>query len=504
MNTNKKLVNLLFLALAIFFLSSCSSPKKDKQEYYQHAMDLVKQDKREAAILELRSAIQIDAKFADARYQLGLLYLKGGEVQKAFGELLRAADLDPENFDANLKVAQFYLLAKKNDESRKRIKQVLTKDPNNRDALTLLANLELFEKNYSASLATLDKIGEAVEKSDVLLNIKGRIYAAQDQWDEAEAAFRKAIAANDSNFNNYEILLMLFDKKKDMKEAKNLLDEIIEKFPNEAKSHLLLAGYYQTTKDNAKVAEELQEVIRIAPDNPRFRLQLAEFYEKNSEPAKVGETLLMAHKDLADNPDITSALATHYFDQQKFDDARSLLDELTASQPGYGGTKLLKARFLLKDGNAREAETILQALNTDFPTWAAPKFYLGLANYSLGEIELAQKAVSEAIQKNGQKSEYHALLAQIFQVQGSFEDAKKEATIALRLNTHNLRAALILTRSLIDAKEYPPAIKILTSMRKQLPDNSEILANLTMAYLGNDERQKAVEITNRYTPNRSG
>ncbi len=484
---------MLLLAFAILLLSSCSSPEKDKQEYYHHAMDLVKQDKREAAILELRSAIQIDAKFADARYQLGLLYLKGGEGQKAFGELLRAADLDPDNLDANLKVAQIYFMAKKNEESRKRLNQVLTKDPNNRDALTLLANLELVEKNYSASLAALGKIGEAVEKSDTLLNIKGRIYAAQDQWNEAEAAFRKAIAVNASNFNNYEPLLMLFDKKKNLNEAKKVLDELLEKFPNEAKSHLLLAGYYLHTNEHAKVAGELKEVIRIAPDNPRFRLQLADFYEKNSEPAKAEETLLTAHKDIGDNPEITTTLATHYFEQKQFDRAQSLLDELTATQPGYGGTKLLKARFLLKDGNARDAETILQALNTDFPSWAAPKFYLGLAYYSLGEIELAQKAVTEAIQKNNQKSEYHGLLAQIYQVQGSFEDAKRESAIALQLNSNNFQAALILTRSLIYEKEYLPAIKILTSMRQQLPDNQGILANLTMAYLGNNEQLKAEE-----------
>jgi tetratricopeptide (TPR) repeat protein len=271
------------------------------------------------------------------------------------------------------------------------------------------------------------------------------------------------------------------------------VDEIIAKFPDNPKAHLLLAGYYNSIGDREQVAVALQKVIALAPDNPRFRLQLAEFYQKSGQWDKAEETLVKARADIVGDPDISVSLATHHFEQKKYNEALPFLNEVKAIQPGHGGAILLDARFLLKDGKAQEAVPILQKLSNDFPAWPSPKFYLGLAHYSLGEVELAQLAVVEATQKNSQNSEYHTLLAQIFQVQGLFEDAKNEATIALRLNPKNLRAALIFSRALIDARQYPEAITILTDMNQQVPNTQEILGNLSLAFLGANERQKAEE-----------
>lgn len=491
---SKKTAKLLLSGLCLLLVVSCSAPEKDKQIYYEKAMEFVKQEKQEAAVLELRSAIQIDAKFAEARYQLGLLYLQGGETKKAFAELVRAGDLNPDNLDANLKVAHFYLLSRKKEEARKRIELILAKDPNYRDALVLLANLELSEGKYEEALTALGRIGAESETSDELLNIRGRILAAQQQWDAAEEVFRRAIAANEDNFVNYETLLLLLQQKKDMLKSKEVLDAIIEKFPDNVKAHLLLAGYYRSIDNKDQVVEELQKVVEIAPDKARFRLQLADFYQRYGKLDYAEKILVQARTDIPDDPDLTGALATLYFEQKKFDEARSMLDELGAGQSGHGGGILLNARFLLKEGKSRDAIVILQKLSNDVPHWPSPQFYLGLAHYSLGEIELAQQAVAGAIQKNGQNSEYHTLLAQIFQEMGAFEEAKAEAVIAVRLSPTDLRAALILSRALISAKQYGEAVAILVDMRKQIPAHSEILGNLILAYFGAGDRQKGEEI----------
>lgn len=490
---NQRLVKLVLFFFCICLIPACSSKEEKKQVYYQNALNYIKQKKREAAILELRSAIQIDAKYGDARYQLGLLYLEEGDPKKAFGELVRAADLNPDNLDANLKVAQFYLLSHKKDDSRKRIEHILAKDQNYRDALTLLANLELTEGKFDEALAVLGKIGKDVDNSDELQNLKGRIYAAQQQWDAAEEAFQRAIAVNGANFVNYKTLLLLYESKKEKEKAQKLLDEIIKKFPDDAQAHLLLAGYHRSMGNMEQVEGELKKVIEIDPENPRFRLQLADFYRQNGKSANAEEILVKARSDIKKDPDITSSLATLYFDQGQFDKAQALLDELNAESPGHGGAKLLKARFLQKEGKVRDGLVILQGLNTDFPSWADPFFYLGIAHYSLGEIDLAKSAVTNAIQKDRSNPRYHTLMAQLFDTQGVFEDAKKEAAIALRLDSKNLRAAIILTRALIGAKQYDKAVTILADMRKQVPGNTEILGNLALASFGAGERKNGEE-----------
>ncbi len=493
---SKKLAGLLCVNLALMLVVSCSSPEKEKQVFYEKALESIKQEKLEAAILELRSAIQLDAKFADARYQLGLLYIKKGDAKKAFGELIRAADLDPDNLDANLKVAHIYLLSRKKDECRQYLGRIFEKDPTYIDGLTLLANLELIEGNYDKALEVLARIGEGVETSSGLLNTKGRIYAAQKQLDKAETEFRKAIVIDGTNFTNYETLLFLLEEKKDLENSKLLLEEILEKFPDNEKVHLLLAGFYKSTGKPDKIEEELLKVVGLAPKNPRFRLQLAEFYQQSGKPDKAVETLVTALTEIPDNPDIAAALATQYFEQKDFAQARATLDDLVAGHPGHGGAKLLEARFALKDGKTRDAFEITQKLTHDFPAWPAPYYYLGLAHYSLGEIDLAQKAVTEAVQKDKGNDQYHTLLAQIYQVQNAFEDAKNEAAAALRLNPRNFRSAIILSQALIGTKQFKEAVAILADMRAHIPKNAEILGNLSLAYIGQGEKDKGEKMLN--------
>ncbi|MGB3209071.1 MAG: tetratricopeptide repeat protein [Desulforhopalus sp.] len=489
----KRMVILLLLFCTVLTVG-CSSPEADKQQYYQKALDYIEQDNREAAILELRSAIQLDAKFGAARYQLGLLYLEEGDPKKAFAELLRAADLAPDNLDANYRTAQFYLLSRKRDESRKRIDHILSRDPAYQDALTLLADLELMEGRFGEAMAAVEKIGPDVESSDKLLNLRGRIYAAQQQWDGAEEAFQKAIVVNPTKFINYKTLLSLYETKKETDKARKLLDEMVEKFPDNPAAHLLLAGYYRSVGKVERVEEQLKKVVELAPDTPRFRLQLAEFYRQSDQMDSAEAVLVQARADIAKNPDIGSSLATLYFDRGKVEEARTLLDELQVESPGHGGVTLLHARFLQRDGKVRDSLPVVQGLSKDFPAWADPYFYLGLAHYSLGEVELAQHAVAEAIQRYGGDSKYHTLMAQLFEVQGEFEDAKKEAVVALRLNSKNIRAAIILSRAYIGAKEYRKAVALLDSLRKQVPGNTEILGNLALAFFGADDLQGGEEV----------
>ncbi len=488
-----RIAHCLVLALIFSGLTACSNPEIDKETYLKNALDYIEKDQKDAAILELRSAIQLDAKYAEARYQLGLLYLEKGEARKASGELIRASDLDEDNLDASLKAAQFYLLSRQKDDSRKKIEHILSKDPNHRDALALLANLELIDGNYEAASKALHTIGNELDSSDQLQNIKGRIHAAQEQWDDAEEAFTKAITVNDTNIANYQILLRLYEQRKQREKAKSLIDQMVVKFPENTKPHLLLAGFYRSTGQQKLVAKELQKVVELSPDNPNSWLQLADFFRQSGKNIEAESTLKKAQGHIVKNSDITASLASLYFDLNQFVNAKSLLDELKEAETDHGGTRLLSARFLLKAGEVRDAITLLQGLNTDYPQWAEPYFHLSLAHYSLREIAQAEQAATKAIQRNNNESKYHAFLAQIFMAQGGFEDAKKEAAIALRLNPKNLRAAIILGRSLVGVKEYGTAVKILKNMNDQVPNNIEILEALSLAALGSKDRDLGEE-----------
>ena len=93
------LIRTCSVLLLLLILAGCSGdPEKKKATHFKKAMVYMEEKKDKEAVIELRNAIQIDPKYAEARYQLGLLYLKSGEARQAFEELQRAATLDPNNF----------------------------------------------------------------------------------------------------------------------------------------------------------------------------------------------------------------------------------------------------------------------------------------------------------------------------------------------------------------------------------------------------------------------
>ncbi len=134
--------------------------------------------------------------------------------------------------------------------------------------------------------------------------------------------------------------------------------------------------------------------------------------------------------------------------------------------------------------------TLLQELNNDFPTWADPYFHLGFAHQSRGEVDLAKMAIGNAIKNDKNDSRYHTLLAQLYLTEGSFEDAEKEARISLSL-TRNVKAAIILGRSFIGAKDFNNGVKIFTDLNKQFPNNIEILDGFALALIGIEDFSKA-------------
>ncbi len=481
-------VNIFFL---LTLTLSCSTPEEKKIAHFSKAMEYIKKADDKTAIIELRNAIQLDPKFADARYQLSLLYLKMGNAQNAFQELQRTTSLDPENLDASTKLAEFYLISKNKDDSRKFINRVLEKNPTYADALALLANLEIIEGNFDKALKTLEKVPTAELEADRFYNIKGRIFASQKQWPQAEEMFNSAIEANPKNFSNYRTLLLMYQQQERLTDVEILLKKMGETFPENSQPHLFLASLYESKKEYTKAEEELQQAMEIDKDEPGLRIHIFEYYKRRRQVDKAEQSLIQAVTDIPDSLELQAVLANLWFDKKDFEKAETKMNEILSTNKEHGGATLLKVKFMFKDGLFSDSIDLLNRLHKDFPKWDEPPFYISLAHYNLGAIELSQKNIEKAITLSPRKSKYRTLLAQILLQQRETKLAEKEAQTALQLENRNIQAALILAKTYLQGKEYEKAEKILERMKKQLPPNREVLMTLSLTYLGQKEKEKA-------------
>ena len=495
--TYNRLAHVALISLLLLAVSACSTPEKKKEQHYLKAMEYIKKAEDKAAVLELRNAIQIDPKYAEARYQLGLLYLKQNDPRNAFAELQRTAGLDPNNLDAGVKVAEFLLISNNKPESRKYVDQVLKKDPAYTDALALLANLELIDGKFTEAEAAIGKIQGKAADSDRIYNIRGRILAAQETWPESQAMFEKAIELGPDNFANYRTLLLFYQQQKKDAEVEKLLVKMQEKFPDNPQSHIMMASLYQAKKQPDKAEEELRKAVKIAPDAMAIRLMLLDLYKSQNKLDVAEKELRGFLKEKPDSLELQTALADLLFDLRKFEEAKKIMEGILAKTPENGGAKLLKAKFLLKDGKARECIDALTPITTNYPKWPEPFFYLALSHFGLGEIELAQKAIDTALENGPTVSRYHTLAAQIYLVKGESEAAGKAASIALRLENRNFSAVKILAKSLIQGKKFKEAVALIESVEKQVPKDVDLIGNLGLAYLGLEDKEKAREAFSR-------
>lgn len=482
------------LFLCFILLLGCTDPEAQKQKSFSKALEYIKKNDNQAAIIELKNSIQIDAKFAEARYQLGLLYLSTGNSQEALEELQRVVSLDPQNLDAGTKVAEFYLLSRKNEESRKYLNQVLSIDPGYLDGLTLLANLELIEGNFEKAEEVISKALETAPDNDKLYNIQGRMLVAQEKWQEGEEAFRKAIQLNPDYYPNYQTLLMYYGQREDESALQALLKEIESRFTGNAQMYIALADFYQKKGNVDETEKALLQAIDSDQESAPLRLMLAKFYQQHNHFDKAEGILKSSLSEFPQDLRLQFALADILFDRQKFDEAQTLMDKLLATNPNNGGGNLLKSRFLIRDEKNDEAIEILTPLMADYPEWADPFYYSALAHLRIGKPELAQKAVELALQNAPSNDRYHALAAQIHLILGNSGEAVNEATIALRINQRNFIAVKILTKSLVQGKEYDKAIQLIGGLNKDVLSNDvELLGNLGISYLRTDKKAEARE-----------
>ena len=104
-----KKTSLLASAVMLAILTACGS--KDAAEHYTDAQNYIAEKKYNAAVIELKSAIQQSPQQADYRQALGKLYLQLGDPVSAAKELSRALELGADASVVALPLIQARYLA---------------------------------------------------------------------------------------------------------------------------------------------------------------------------------------------------------------------------------------------------------------------------------------------------------------------------------------------------------------------------------------------------------
>ena len=121
----------LILLLPLLWLTACQDDSAKLTEHISRGESYVEDERYPEAVIEYRSALQIDPNHAGAHFALAHTYLRLGKAREGFWELRETVRLDPANHDAKIEFSQLAIFAEEHEEALKQTESVIAEDPEN-------------------------------------------------------------------------------------------------------------------------------------------------------------------------------------------------------------------------------------------------------------------------------------------------------------------------------------------------------------------------------------
>jgi tetratricopeptide (TPR) repeat protein len=337
------------LVLVVVLTAGCTKQMRKDRALNRANRDFAAGDYASAEI-NYRRVLQMEEN-AEARRQLGILYLDRGQFPQAFAHLQRAAGLEPTNQQAQVKYGMAALMARDLPLAYTQALKAVAFKPTSDDAIMLLAN--------TANTNNVDEVAKMLNRIQ------------QEQGDRA--AIRVALGT----------LQLFFTRKAEgpqtrVDAAEHEFRKALALEPKMPAAHVALAEW-AFMRANFDAAEQgFKTAYDLAPLRSPWRLRYPEFKLRLSATRNRSEAEQTRDRN----------------------EAKRLLEEMTAKTPDYFPAWNLLARIAITEKRYKDAETALnRVLSSD------------RINYSA--LELA--AQLETLRKNPKKAgEIYASMAEIY------------------------------------------------------------------------------------------
>mgnify|MGYP003835723115 FL=1 len=490
------LMGLLFCALVL----GCSGPEEKKARFLAKGQALYEKGEYVSAALELKNALQIDPKFAEARYQLGLVEAAQKNYRNALGHLLKAVELDPAHAAARIEVGKIYLGARLPEKALEEVETVLAADPQNAEALLLKAAIWVAQERFDQVRPYLERLlADGLTAADGYL-LLGAVYLQQGSVEQAEATFKRGLEAN----------------------------------PGQLALQMKLADLYQRDKRYAEAAELLQKVQREYPEKTDLFLLLALLHRQAGQPEKVAAVLDRFLEEHGTEADSWIKVAKFYLSGRQLDKALEVMQDGMALQPQLSELRLALAELILNTtrDNDKALAILQEGLNAikDQESPEAIELQTGLArlHYQQGDLKGLQKMLAQVLKtspKNvdalflqgslnllqGQSGEAISAFRTVVDERPEFIDGRIQLAEAHIMNGEFNLAADTLQQGLgaypgsrplqlayarLQARQgrYTEARAVLQGWLKVHPDDLEVLAQVGAYHVAEDQLEEAKKV----------
>lgn len=446
-------------AAILIGLTGCS--QKTSDEHLQAAQAFMEQDKTQAAIVELKNAIQLDPQSAAARFTLGKIYTETGDFSGAEKELQRALDLGHPASQVVPLLSQAY--------QRTGAHNALTDVDHTMAALTVPEQLQIGFYKLQAFIE-LQQLDEARLLLDELSGLESRsvyrglvdvIDAGLEEDIERAAALAQEM--RDLAPLNQDALLMLARLRLQQEQTDAAVDayaDYLSKYPNDTNTKFMLSAMLVELGRTEEADQYVDQLLELSKDNPMLN-QLKGIILSEQGNFEAAYEYLDKAIDAGRNDPILRLVAGYTaFQQGDYENANLHLSLIASLLPDdHPGLKLLSASQL-QLGLSDDATATLQRLQTQ----------------NSADATLFSRAGFELL-KEGNVEDAKAMLARTQQLSEDTDDLLRTGVLQLSMN--QIEGIINLEQAV-----------------EQSPESTTAQSTLATAYLATNQLDKAVELAN--------
>lgn len=357
---------LSIVLVSVFGVAACDSQSTEEkvEQFLQSAAEKREAGKLDAAVIELKNALQVAPENAQARRELGQLYLEQGQGKPAAKELRRALEHGGESAEVKRELAQALLLA---GEPKEVLDLV---PPPDAGAVRAGDRLELYglraqalleTGETDAAMALAEQVVAAGESVEAQLTL-ARAYAGRNQFEAALQHLEPALERQPDHVHALWMKGVALMQLGRMDDALATLQTAREQpwRPAQVDIAVLEIALQQNNRDLAW--QVLDSLDKQFPDDPRvkyFRALRALSEERYDEARQQAEGVAGQYPNFVQAAYVAGAAN---FQLENFELARQYLETFVNANPDNRRARALLAQAWQKLGETERAREVAQPL----------------------------------------------------------------------------------------------------------------------------------------------
>lgn len=460
----------LFMLAVIFLAVGCQ--EKTPEQYIEEAKQFAESGNSQAAIVSLKNAVQKAPRSAQARYELGKVYLSVQDFASAEKELSRALELGSEGDEI------LVMLAKAMQRSGSNVALVDLEYDGER--LTSAEQLEIGYRRL-ASLVQLRKQEEAealvfdlkkLESNTVYKELVDSYgYVLREDISSAIASAEAAYARAPLNTDVLSLNARLYKVNNQLDKAIEVYDEYVKVAPRDAESKFELARLLVDSRQPERAEKYIDELLAVAENNGYLNQLKAvvRASAKDFKSAKQYAETAIGNGRAEETTRLIAGLSSYQLED--YDSAVAHLSLIASSLPDdHPGLRILAAS-LLKSNNGEEAGSVLSRVQAIEGEDASLFSRAGYEMIKSGNTEAAKKIVEQA-DKISQSSKDLARLG-VLKLSLNDLEGLVDLESAVAKEPSDVQTKATLASAYLSTKQLDKAMKLAKDWQQESPDTVE-------------------------------